>query len=133
MLFEAIVLLTVSGALLSYQDFVYRRVNLLLLLLYTVTAIAFNFHIPSIWPPIIFASIGLIYWVWRRKQAFGWADYILVVANSFIIKDSTWPIFITCCGLYGTIFGIFCKETIPLVPVILLATVSTILCRCSTL
>ena len=77
-------------------------------------------------PILIFVLIGLI----TKTQAFGAADYIVVIAVSFLITDEQSQFFILLCGVCGIITAlIFEKQKFPFIPAILLASAIAYLLR----
>ncbi|MDR1488131.1 MAG: hypothetical protein LBI26_00025 [Holosporales bacterium] len=126
MFFETLII-TILGTALSYQDISQRKVNTYILSIYVLAIIVFyRFENICILPSIIFLAIGIVYYVVKKKQAFGFADYILILVHSLLIKNSMWELFIICIGIYGIIFGVIFRkyQNIPFIPVIFLATIT---------
>lgn len=117
----------ILSVLLSYQDIRCRQVDLISVIAYIALCIFAGHNQPPCFIPLlIIIFIGLFYYVFYKKKAFGMADYLIIFGSSFIINSETWSIFIIFCGLYGIIAGMLCKinGTIPFVPVILMSTLS---------
>jgi uncharacterized membrane protein YsdA (DUF1294 family) len=64
-------------------------------------------------------------------MAFGFADYVVTFAVSFIVSFENWYIFLILCGGFGMLTGFVRKshrtEHIPFIPAILLSTLLTTL------
>ena len=79
------------GIILAFQDFKSQHVSLIALtgfcvLCSIVGVINKNF---AIYPILVFISIEGIYYFFRKKHAFGLADFIVVLAVSFLCLDYT--------------------------------------------
>lgn len=115
------ILLAFTSISLIIQDIKYKEVNLLLCIIFFALCIILRSGF-TIFPITCFILIALIYYIKYKKQAFGIADYILIFGSSFLINNiETAAYFILLCGLFGTILGFFYKQTIPLIPAIILA------------
>lgn len=79
-------------------------------------------------PIIVFTLVGITFYLWKKSQAFGIADYIVVCANSFLISDTKSPFFIILCGIFGILLSIILhKDKIPFIPAILISTLVVVL------
>jgi hypothetical protein len=73
-------------------------------------------------PLVVFILLGSIYFLIKKENAFGMADYIVVLAVSFLIPSTSWPIFLMLCGGLGISFSVVLKrKNFPFIPPILIA------------
>ncbi|MBQ9335614.1 MAG: hypothetical protein IJS10_03660 [Alphaproteobacteria bacterium] len=113
------------GIILAFQDFKSQHVSLIALTGFFVLCSIFgvinkNF---AIYPILVFISIEGIYYFFRKKHAFGLADFIVVLAVSFLFSDEQSPIFIMSCGVFGALLSnLLHKKKFPFIPAILLST-----------
>jgi hypothetical protein len=120
-----------TGIILCIQDFSRQAVNLLVLVIFTISCCSRTVfgHIPCYWPFVILVIIGIIYRFIRKRSAFGLADYIATFAISFIISSDNWHIFLMLCGWIGILIGIIQKSNetnhIPFIPAILISALIT--------
>ncbi|MDR1475718.1 MAG: hypothetical protein LBI20_00125 [Holosporales bacterium] len=127
------ILILATGAAICIQDFLRRMVNLLVLLIFTLSCCSKFFFgcTPCYYPFIIIIITGIAYHFIKRRKAFGSADYIVAFAISFMISSENWHIFLTLCGGFGALIGIIQRsrkeENIPFIPAILFAVAVTTL------
>ena len=111
------------GIVLSLQDFKNQKVGIIPLFGFTVTCVFLGYFTKKFCfiPFFIFLGIGLILYIFKRKQAFGMADYIMIFAISFILPSDSWHLFIMLCGVFGILCSLILKKKkSPFLPVIFL-------------
>lgn len=122
----------ISGMLLIIQDLKSQSVTYIPLFAFLSACIGIgiiNKNFAFI-PTIIFIIIGLIFFFWKHRAAFGLADYFAVFASSFLITDIQSPFFILLCGAFGVLLSIITKNCkIPFIPAILLSTLAIVLIK----
>lgn len=127
MSFELILHLAIgiSGLVLIYQDFKSKSVSVFPLFLFLgfcgiIGFITKNF---CYFPCLVFLGVGSGFYLLKKKQAFGIADYIVVFAVSFLISNDNWPFLLILSGAFGILIAIIFKnQKFPFVPSLLVAT-----------
>jgi hypothetical protein len=113
------ILTLLSGIFLSYQDIRTQSVNVFVVVLYITGSFLTGAHF-CIWPLVVFACLGTLGFLIKKRRVFGEADYAVVFGSSFWVDIHTWPLFIALCGAFGIITSlIFRGKTIPFVPSII--------------
>jgi hypothetical protein len=123
-LIAAYALTALSGVALAIQDIRHGKVTLPALAAFLVGGIlVFCFTSECSFAPLaIFVCIGGLYFLTKKKPAFGSADYIVVTAASFLLPHKTWPLFLLLCGAFGIASALALKtRRFPFIPAILLA------------
>ena len=118
-------LIGISGGILAYQDFKSQNVSALPLLLFLASCTGLGFATKNFccFPLLIFFGISLGFYLLKKKQAFGIADYVVVLAVSFLISNDSWPFFLILSGAFGVVLSVFFKSPkFPFIPGILMAT-----------
>jgi hypothetical protein len=118
------VLWVIFGIFLSVQDLKHQKVSAMPLTGFLTSCfLIFYFErICCFLPLLAFAAIGIGYFLIKKEQAFGKADYIVIIANSFIISSDTWPVFLISCGTSGVLTSLFCRsKKFPMIPAILIS------------
>ncbi len=116
----------ISGMLLIIQDLKSQNVAYIPLFVFLSSCVGVgiinkNF---AFCPTIIFIIIGLIFFFWKHRTAFGLADYFVVFASSFLITNEQSPFFILLCGAFGILLSVITRNyKIPFIPAILLSTI----------
>ncbi len=115
------------GSILSYQDIRYKKINLILTILYCVSCFVIRTENFTFIPFYILIIIGVFYKIFMRKLAFGMGDYIFLFSSCFLIDENFWPVFLIISGIVGCILSIFCKKSnkIPFIPSIFVAMLSS--------
>ncbi|MDR2667036.1 MAG: hypothetical protein LBB34_02890 [Holosporales bacterium] len=73
-------------------------------------------------PLLIFTTVGIGYFGIKKAQAFGQADYIMIIANSLVIPKDSWANFLISCGLFGILTSLFYRsKKFPMIPAILIS------------
>ncbi|MDR0942692.1 MAG: hypothetical protein LBM19_03735 [Holosporales bacterium] len=114
--------LAIFGTILTIQDIVKKEVGYAPLLGFACCCIALFYFRREIClvPFVVFATIGVIYFITKKTYALGAADYIIAFFISFLLPNAKWPIFLTLCGVFGIITRLFINsQKIPFIPSIL--------------
>lgn len=114
------------GIILSIQDFKHQKVGVIPLFSFVIVCVLLGYFTREfcIIPFLIFIIIGLITYIFKRKQAFGLADYIMTFAISFIMPIDGLDIFIILCGILGILTSIlFKKKKFPFLPIIFISSI----------
>ncbi|MDR1391330.1 MAG: hypothetical protein LBI95_03110 [Holosporales bacterium] len=112
----------VFGFLLVIQDLRKKAVDLLSIIgfLSGCALIFFNERKCCFIPFFIFLIIGILYFIVKRKQAFGSADYVIGFSVSLLLNQKNWPLFILLCGMFGVLTSLLFKsKKFPFIPSIL--------------
>ena len=114
------------GACLAIEDYRSNKVNMILTLLFTACCCYKGFsevRTPCFAPLFIFLGIGAIFYVFKKTQAFGLADYIIVFALSFVMPGGYWPYFLILCGAIGCLSGLMFRQhkAFPFIPAMMLS------------
>ncbi len=116
------------GLILIFQDFKSQSVPVWSLIGFLIQCsvigiVSKNF---CYFPFLIFLGIGLVFYLLKKKKAFGMADYIVAFSTSFLITNDSWPFFIILCGSFGILLSIlFRSRKFPFIPGILMAAMLT--------
>jgi hypothetical protein len=118
------VLWIIFSILLIIQDLKYKKVNIISLLGFFLNCLLI-FYLERKYCfllPLIFLTIGVLYFFVKKKHAFGSADYIVIIASSFVISEDTCSRFLILCGLLGILTSLFYKsKKFPMIPSILIS------------
>ena len=119
-------LIVIISFLLSFQDIKHKKVNLNLCVMFLLSCVCYGIIkklSPCFFPFFIFSTIGILYFLLKKKKAFGAADYFIVFGISFVLDSEYWPCFLILCGLIGIIFSLLNKKEkeFPFIPSMLLS------------
>ena len=115
---------SIFGLILIYQDFRESKVGIIPVILFLLSCLGFYFINREICliPAILFFAIGGLFYILKKKMAFGIADYIVIFSISFVLPKSHWPEFLAICGGLGILTSLYFKDKkFPFIPSILIS------------
>lgn len=87
--------------LLIYQDVTTQKVDLRCLLLFVILCCLLSVANPCFFPFFIFVAVDILYFLIKKCQCFGAADFFVVFGICFILPGNSCGQFLFLSGVFG--------------------------------